>query len=153
MELKEFKNTEYSYSVVQYSKTLKALKLTPEQERAIAADVGRQIEWACESYLDVIVNNIAVKKKLKAPLRVKDYKGMLAKAVEAIEKLKTWAPESGPGILRKCEHFTEGDEDAPFFTETFLYLTLGKEDARTLLAYMRDLAEAVGGVARHEVGF
>lgn len=153
MELKEFRQNEYSYSILKYSKTLQALKLTPEQERAIAADIGRQLEWACESYLEVIVNNIALKKKLKAPLRVKDYKAMLAKAVEAVEKLKTWAPESGPGLLRKCEDFTEGDEDAPFFTETFLYLMIGKEDARTLLAYMRNVAEAVGGVARHETGF
>lgn len=153
MELKEFRNTDYSYSVLQYNKTLKGLNLTDQQRHDIARDIGRQIEWACESYLEVIVNNIALKRKLKAPLRVKDYKAMLAKAVEAVEKLKKWAPESGPGLLRKCEGFTKGDEDAPFFTETFLYLMIGKEDARTLLAYMRDVAESVGGVARHESGF
>ncbi len=153
MELKEFRVSEFSGSAVRYSRTLEKLNLTDQQKRQIAADIEQQIKWACESYVETAINNIAIKKKLKAPLRVGDYKAMLTAAVDVLEKLKKWAPESGPALLRKCEHFEEGDEDAPFFTETFLYLMIGKEDARTLLAYMRDLAEAVGGVARHETGF
>lgn len=36
------------------------------------------------------------------------------------------------------------DEKAPFFSEAFLYNLLGKEDARTVLAYTRRIGEALG---------
>jgi len=153
MELKKFEPYRYANNGVECSLTIKKLNLPDPQKRQIAKDIERQIEWACEDYLGTIINNIALKKELKAPLRLRDYKAMLAQATEALEKLKEFRPEAGPGILRACKGFTEGDADAPFFTETFLYLTIGKEDARTLLGRMRTLAEAVGGVARHETGF
>lgn len=44
----------------------------------------------------------------------------------------------------KADGFVIGDEKAPFFTEAYLYNLLGKEDARTLLAYMRKLARSIG---------
>lgn len=153
MELKKFEPLMYARDAVRFSRTLEKLNLTDQQKNQIAHDMLNQFQWAVEHYIEITVNNVALKKALKAPLRVSDYKAMLTQAVDVLDKLKTWAPESGPAILRACEHFEKGDEDAPFFTETFLYLTIGKEDARTLLAYMRTLAEAVGGVARHETGF
>lgn len=153
MELKKFEAARFARDAVRYSRTLEKLGLTDQQKNQIAHEMLNQFQWAVEDYIETTVNNVALKRELKAPLRVGDYKAMLTQAVDTLEKLKTWAPESGPAILKACEHFTEGDEDAPFFTETFLYLTIGKEDARTLLAYMRSLAEAVGGVARHETGF
>lgn len=36
------------------------------------------------------------------------------------------------------------DEDAPFFTEGWLYPMLGKEDARTVLAVVRGVQRALG---------
>lgn len=48
------------------------------------------------------------------------------------------------------EHFTEnygyepGDEDSPFMTEAFLYVLLGKEDARTVLALFHHVCDAAG---------
>lgn len=153
MELKEFRPERFAADAVRFSRTLEKLGLTDQQKNQIAHEMTNQFEWAVESYIETTVNNVALKKALKAPLRVRDYKAMLTQAVGVLEKLKTWAPEAGPSILKGCKYFTKGDEDAPFFTETFLYLTIGKEDARSLLGYMRTLAEAVGGVARHETGF
>jgi hypothetical protein len=37
-----------------------------------------------------------------------------------------------------------GSEDMPFFTEGFLYPLIGKEDARSLIARMHTLLEAMG---------
>lgn len=39
--------------------------------------------------------------------------------------------------------YEEGDEMAPFFSEAFLYNLLGKEDARTVRALLRNLIERV----------
>lgn len=40
--------------------------------------------------------------------------------------------------------------DCPFFTEAFLYSLVGKEDARTILALMRQLCESLGTTLRDE---
>lgn len=41
------------------------------------------------------------------------------------------------------EHYDfEVENDVPFFTETYLYALVGKQDARTILAYLRNLIEA-----------
>lgn len=153
MELKKFNAGTFANDAVCCSRTIAKLKLTDQQKRQIAGEMTSHFQSACENYIECTVNNVALKKALEAPLRLEDYKAMLTQAVEALDRLKTWAPEAGPSILRACEHFQKGDEDAPYFTETFLYLTLGKEDARSLLGMMRTLAEAIGGVARHETGF
>lgn len=153
MELKKFSPEQYALDAVRCNRTLDKLGLTDQQKRLIAGEMASHFRMAAESYVEATVGNVALKKELKAPLRMADYKAMLSQGVEAIEKLKTWAPEAGPSILKACKHFQKGDEDSPFFTETFLYLTLGKEDARTLLAMMRMLAQGIGGMARHETGF
>lgn len=60
--------------------------------------------------------------------------------VEAITKLYNWIPKCVPDNFDSDNDFyTVGDEDAPFFSETYLYILLGKEDARTLLSYMRPI--------------
>jgi hypothetical protein len=42
-----------------------------------------------------------------------------------------------PGHLDKnSEYYEEGDDEAPFFSEAYLYNLLEKEDARTVLAYL-----------------
>lgn len=40
-----------------------------------------------------------------------------------------------PHFNSKNPMYSKGDEDAPFISEGFLYPLLGKEDARTVLAY------------------
>lgn len=50
----------------------------------------------------------------------------------------------GKIFTRKNPYYSKGDEDAPFFTEAYLYTLLGKEDARTVLAYVRGLGVALG---------
>ena len=39
--------------------------------------------------------------------------------------------------------YEKGDEDAPFWTEAFLYNLLGKDDARTLLGYKASIEAAL----------
>lgn len=50
-----------------------------------------------------------------------------------------------PGFNRnKREGYEEGDEKAPFFSEAFLYNLLGKEDARTVLAVLKNFVRSMG---------
>ena len=42
------------------------------------------------------------------------------------------------------EGYRQGDENYPFFTEATLYLLFGKEDGRTILALIRNLATVAG---------
>lgn len=47
--------------------------------------------------------------------------------------------------LTESEYYEAGDEEAPFFTESFLYPLLGKEAARSVLYRFKDLEKALGG--------
>lgn len=40
--------------------------------------------------------------------------------------------------------YAEGDENAPFFSEAFLYNLLGKDEARSVLAIVRRLSKLAG---------
>jgi len=52
------------------------------------------------------------------------------------------APE---GLFNKDnDYYSPGDEKAPFFSESFLYTLLGKEDARTVLQNIRAVIRACG---------
>jgi len=67
----------------------------------------------------------------------------------AIVDLHTWGPEQGmPDYMiregKRARMYSQGDEDAPFMTEGFLYTALGKEDARTLLALVNAVVAACG---------
>lgn len=41
-------------------------------------------------------------------------------------------------------YYAEGDEEAPFFSEAYLYALLGKGDVRTVLAMLNNLIRAAG---------
>jgi len=57
---------------------------------------------------------------------------------EPLKELLKWTPEYFDATeFKKSEGYEEGDEQAPFFSEAFLYNLLGKEDARTLLSLMK----------------
>lgn len=66
----------------------------------------------------------------------------------ALRQLVDFVPECWPLNIRR---FTENQrcmgripKRAPFVSETSLYTILGKEDARTLRALIRNVAEAAG---------
>ncbi len=73
----------------------------------------------------------------------------MAAAREAIKHLYTVKLE---GIDLKAhanlawgpEGYEPEDEEAPFFTEAFLYNLLGKEEARTVLSLVRQVGRALG---------
>jgi len=83
---------------------------------------------------------------------------MTRKINKQIEKLLNWTPE-GVDLKKICkinypskyfpkkqygEMCTDEDCRQPFFSESYLYPLLGKEDARTLLALLRQAFESVG---------
>ena len=74
---------------------------------------------------------------------------------QEVKALLNWTPE-GKGFLEKISYiqypekqfprakysvFDKEDEDQPFFSEAYLYSLLGKDDARTLLALLRQALE------------
>ncbi len=75
-------------------------------------------------------------------------------AVKAFRELAAWKPEDEEDWKRELKRlgkawygqdvYEEGDETMPFFSEAFLYLLLGKEDARSLLGRLDRLGEALG---------
>ena len=63
-------------------------------------------------------------------------------ATEKIGKFKLeWVidKERFPEFFKESNGYEEGDENAPFFSETCLYNLVGKEDARTILALINKL--------------
>jgi hypothetical protein len=46
--------------------------------------------------------------------------------------------------FKSSDYYSKGDEDAPFFSESYLYPLLGKEDARTVLSYINNLMRFQG---------
>lgn len=68
-----------------------------------------------------------------------------ARVEEAYKRLVGWKPGWFP-----LDHLTDDDTNldeltkCPFFSESYLYELMGKEDARTVLALIATLAEAAG---------
>lgn len=61
------------------------------------------------------------------------------------KKLLRLKLEGGPlRGFKSSGHYSKGDEDAPFYSESYLYNLLGKEDARTVLGYLHHLAKMAG---------
>lgn len=57
----------------------------------------------------------------------------------ALDELLKWTPEqTDEEEFKSSPHYEEGNEGAPFFSEAYLYVLLGKSDARTLLTLMRE---------------
>ena len=67
---------------------------------------------------------------------------------EAYEHLKKFElecrvdKERFPEFFNPAMGYQEGDEKFPFFSEGLLYVLFGKEDARTILALIDNLARA-----------
>lgn len=65
-------------------------------------------------------------------------------AAESVKALLEWKPEDCPKRIREAYEANGAEPGAipPFFSEVYLYELLGKEDARTLLALMRQVLYA-----------
>lgn len=66
------------------------------------------------------------------------------KAVKALAEMKVGDEFCGFGVDAYPETEGRDDEEAPFFSEAFLYRLLGKGAARTALAYFKDVTKAAG---------
>lgn len=65
--------------------------------------------------------------------------------IRAIKALKEWTPEFKSECFDISNPFYKvGDENSPFFSESFLYTLLGKGDARTLLSLMKPIWKLIG---------
>ena len=62
----------------------------------------------------------------------------------ALKKILKLRLEGVPLHFTKLEGYAKGDERAPFFSEAFLYVLIGKQDARTVLVYIHNLIKAAG---------
>ena len=62
----------------------------------------------------------------------------------ALKKILKLRLEGVPLHFTKLEGYAKGDERAPFFSEAFLYVLIGKQDARTVLAYLHNLIRLAG---------
>lgn len=69
----------------------------------------------------------------------------------AVKRLREYTPEIPTKLIRAAfkastddYYYSEGDENAPFFSASFLYNLIGKEDARTVLALISNLMRAAG---------
>lgn len=66
---------------------------------------------------------------------------------EAAVSLYRFKPEGASSLvpaMKKTGYYSEGDENAPFFSEAFLYSLLGKENARSVLALINNLVRQAG---------
>ena len=91
--------------------------------------------------VDVVAYRTVLETKLR---ELAEANAKLDRIREAVNRLSEWSPEGTPEHFTKNYGYSKGDEDAPFFSEAFLYVLLGKEDARTILALMRPVFENVG---------
>ena len=85
-----------------------------------------------------------VKKTIESLISELDYlHPNIMEAKDTVKELWNFKPEHFglPDSFKNSGYYQKGDENAPFFTESFLYNLLGKYDARTLL-YL--LEKAVG---------
>lgn len=106
-------------------------------------------DWFTEAVLDDAVRLGQIKEEVKKPLSKADLAALVAKARIEIRKMMEFNPNWGYETMKKyaelnkypCE---QEDANAPFYSETFLYLVLGKEDARSVLYPMNQLARLFG---------
>lgn len=106
-------------------------------------------DWFTEAVLEDAIKLGRIKEEVKKPLSKADLAALVAQVRIMVKKMLEFNPGWGHEMMKKyaklngypCE---EEDGDAPFYTETFLYLVLGKEDARSVLYPMQRLAEILG---------
>jgi len=68
-----------------------------------------------------------------------------AKAWARLQELTTEGLDNGIiRAMRSSPYYAAGDENAPIFSEKFLYSLMGKEEARTILAVLDNLVRAAG---------
>jgi len=64
--------------------------------------------------------------------------------LEAVKRIYAYKPESINVEFSELPGYEKGDDEAPFFSEAFLYPLMGKEDARTILAMLDNVVRAAG---------
>lgn len=92
-----------------------------------------------------------IKWAVKAPLAKRDAFGLLAECQRIVKRMMALKIEFDAATLKSISvnvsgrgMYSKGDEDAPFYSEAFLYNLVGKDDARTVLGSVERLAEILG---------
>lgn len=108
-------------------------------------------DWFLRDALDDAVKTAQIKQEVKKPLDKKDLAGILAtcqRLVRGMMRLKLgWSDELLKSVSKRVAGqgmFSKGDAAMPFYSECFLYNLLGKDDARTVLYRMEELARVLG---------
>lgn len=66
----------------------------------------------------------------------------IATAHSVLNEMREFHTHYAPKGFKSSLGYRKGDEEAPFFSETFLYILLGKDDARTVLHFLNRIEEA-----------
>lgn len=88
-----------------------------------------------------------VERKLPATMVVKsaEYVKEEADARALFKKLLRFKVDGSPlRGFKSSDYYSKGDEAEPFYSEAYLYNLLGKDSARTVLAYLHELMESMG---------
>lgn len=106
-------------------------------------------DWFTEDMLGDAIRLGRIKEEVKKPLSKTDLAALLAQVRIMVKKMLDFNPGYGYETMKKYADLNDypcekEDADARFYTETFLYLVLGKEDARSVLYPMQRLAEMLG---------
>lgn len=145
MELKEFRPHRHaSYALDE--RQMPWLKRISRKNRAKLHDaIAREIAGAVEDYLRVATNNLQLKAKLNAPISEEDLKAVVGSMRDKIRRMQKFACEGRPSqFSKKNPYYRKGDEKAPFYSEAFLYVLLGKEDARSVLYPFEEIGRMLG---------
>ena len=81
---------------------------------------------------------------------IRSFEHILKEARKSLPKdMNIWSLVDEKSPFEKLSKFTvmHKGEEVPFFSEAYLYETIGKEDARTILAFMKSIYEAAGETA------
>lgn len=75
--------------------------------------------------------------------RIEELESSQEKARAAVIELYSFTVEA-THLDKTSKYYEDGDESTPFFSESYLYNLLGKEDARTVLAYLHRVESPLG---------
>ena len=145
-EWKEFRPASHSRPIFDGEDAPAWLKKLSQRKKNVLHDrFAKAMAFAMECYLDTVVGNLPVKRRVEGKITEHDLKVQIAQIRRDLVRMRKYVYGTKPmGFTRKNPYYRKGDEKAPFYSEAFLYPLLGKEDGRTVCYSFDRLCELVG---------
>lgn len=126
--------------------------LTEYEEKKLEHQLEQAFNWRLRNFLEDAVTMIRVKEEVRKPPTKKDLVSLVTRVRDLVERMMKFKVEWPDSLLKahaKASGYPrsvvdKGDGVAPFYSEVFLYPLLGKEDARSVLYPMEELARVLG---------